>query len=193
MPQSFNVQGQIDQTDGWEDRLFMMKLIEMARRNLKEWIDAFAQSTKEIHPILRIGNPYHGISLEILDQNADLVTMGASGHTVLEKLFIGSMTDRVVRHSHCPVLTVLQKPSKQDFKNIVYSTSLSEREFGFAEVINNAQALYGATAHVLRVNTPENFRLDPDSCNELHEFVHEVKLENCTLNDSMIIPLKQVS
>lgn len=36
----------------------------------------------------------------------DLVVIGHTGHSRLHNLFLGSTTDRVVRHAHCPVLVV---------------------------------------------------------------------------------------
>lgn len=40
--------------------------------------------------------------------NIDLVVLGARGYSLVEKLFIGSTTDRVVRRTPCPVLSVRQ-------------------------------------------------------------------------------------
>jgi nucleotide-binding universal stress UspA family protein len=36
----------------------------------------------------------------------DLVVMGTHGRTGLRHLFLGSVAEKVVRHAHCPVLTV---------------------------------------------------------------------------------------
>lgn len=58
----------------------------------------------------------------------DLVVMGTSGHSKLEEMIIGSNTEKVVRHSRCPVLTVHETAAKKEFKNIVYATSLAPLE-----------------------------------------------------------------
>jgi nucleotide-binding universal stress UspA family protein len=39
----------------------------------------------------------------------DLVVLGVRGHGLVEKLFIGSTTDRLMRQAHCPVLSVQPK------------------------------------------------------------------------------------
>ena len=57
----------------------------------------------------KIGTP----GFEILDlverEKADLVIMAAHSHTMLGRLFMGSNTDYVVHHIHCP-LYVFKKP-----------------------------------------------------------------------------------
>ena len=52
------------------------------------------------------GNPYKVI-LETIDKNGiDLTVMGASGRHGLDRLILGSVTERVVRESKSPVLIV---------------------------------------------------------------------------------------
>jgi nucleotide-binding universal stress UspA family protein len=40
------------------------------------------------------------------ENNIDLVVLGVRGHGVVETLFLGSTTDRVIRKAQCPVLSV---------------------------------------------------------------------------------------
>lgn len=51
------------------------------------------------------GTPYRAIQDYIDDEDIGLVTMGTHGRTGLERYFIGSVTERVVRTSDVPVLT----------------------------------------------------------------------------------------
>jgi nucleotide-binding universal stress UspA family protein len=53
------------------------------------------------HPSAALGICEHAEST-----NADLVVVGARGHTALDRLFIGSVAEQVVRHCPCPVLVV---------------------------------------------------------------------------------------
>jgi nucleotide-binding universal stress UspA family protein len=41
-------------------------------------------------------------------QDIDMVVLGIRGHTLWEKLLVGSTTDRLVRHTTIPVLAVRQ-------------------------------------------------------------------------------------
>lgn len=43
---------------------------------------------------------------------ADLIIVGSLGHNFLSRLFLGSVSDAVVRHANCSVLIVREKPAK---------------------------------------------------------------------------------
>jgi hypothetical protein len=108
--------------------------------------------------------------------------MGTSGRSKLEEMIIGSNTEKVIRHSACPVLTVHEKPGNNEFKNIVYATSMSEDEIEFAGVVKNAQEMYNATVHIVRINTPDNFQSDTTVKKVMQNFARKLKLKNYTLN-----------
>lgn len=111
IPQSFNAQGQIDGSEGWEDRFYTFKLIEKGKLDLSNRAEEFSSPQVRVTQVMRIRNPYHAISTTIANQNIDLVVMGTCGNSWLEKLLVGSTTDKVIRFSKCPVLTMNQKPS----------------------------------------------------------------------------------
>src|SRR6185436_16875591 len=82
----------------------------------------------------------------------------------------------------CPVLTVHEKPVTSEFKNIVYATSLSDREKSFVEVVRGLQEIYNATIHLVRVNTPVVFQPDHVVKKVMEDFARKNKLQNYTLN-----------
>ena len=43
-------------------------------------------------------------------ENADLIVVGSHGRSGVSRFFIGSVSDYVVRHAHCPVMVVRGKP-----------------------------------------------------------------------------------
>ncbi len=42
------------------------------------------------------------------EQKVDMIVLAIRGHTLWEKLLVGSTTDRVIRHAPCPVLAIRQ-------------------------------------------------------------------------------------
>jgi len=52
------------------------------------------------------GAPWQTIVDRAAAGRYDLVVMGTHGHTGLKHVLLGSVTERVVRHASCPVLTV---------------------------------------------------------------------------------------
>ena len=53
-----------------------------------------------------LGNVYSEIADAVVRQGADLVVMGTHGRSGLAHVVLGSVTEKVVRHSKVPVLTV---------------------------------------------------------------------------------------
>jgi len=52
------------------------------------------------------GRPFEAITDYVVEKEIDLVVLGVRGHGVVETLFLGSTTDRVIRKAQCPVLSV---------------------------------------------------------------------------------------
>lgn len=180
--QSFNVEGQIDDEDGWENKIFTLKLLKRNRVQLEDLVSVAAEQGVRVKTALRIGNPFHGIRTLITEHRANLIVMGTTGHTKFEDMVIGSTAEKVVRYAKCPVLTVHEKPSLQKCRNIVYATNLSDGEVEFAEVVRNVQRISNAVIHVVRVNTPMNFQPDYVTKRVMRTFVNRLLLENYTVN-----------
>jgi nucleotide-binding universal stress UspA family protein len=180
--ESFNAVGQVSVGDGWEDKLFTMKLIEKNKAQLEQVAKAVGTDGVVVTCELKLGNPFHGMKTVIAEHNVDLVVMGTSGRSKFEEMIVGSNTERVVRHAKCPVLTVHEKPSGKDFANIVYATSMNDDEKKFADVVRNAQEMYQAKVHLVRINTPMNFQSDHLSLKIMKEFARKINLQNYTLN-----------
>jgi nucleotide-binding universal stress UspA family protein len=53
-----------------------------------------------------LGSPYEDIVRVAKRQRADLLVMGTHGRTGLTKVLLGSVAERVLRTSSCPVMTV---------------------------------------------------------------------------------------
>jgi nucleotide-binding universal stress UspA family protein len=81
-------------------------VVESFRKDLE-----FSQCNGECKTInlstkIKEGKPYNEI-LEVVDkEEVDLIVMGASGRHGLDKFMLGSVTERVMRASKCPVMVV---------------------------------------------------------------------------------------
>lgn len=179
---SLNVEGQVSADNNWEDRLFTMKLIEKGKKQLSKTAEDPKLEGIKVKQELRVGSPYHGMNAIITEKKVDLVVMGTSGRTDLEQMIIGSNTEKVVRRSHCPVLTMHNKPASKDFKNIVYATSMDRDEEVFSRIVRSTQKLYDATIHLVRINTPGNFQRDVVVKKYMQDFAKKLQLKNFTIN-----------
>ncbi|HEY0652884.1 MAG TPA: universal stress protein [Chryseosolibacter sp.] len=180
--ESFNAEGQISDEEGWEEKHFTLMLIQKSKAQLEQ-VAKYAEDEGVLVKFeLRLGNPFHGMRTVITDQDVDLVVMGTSGRSKLEEMLVGSNTEKVVRHSKCPVLTVHEKPSCKEFVNIVYASSLNENEKAFAQIVKNTQDMYNAKVHLVRINTPMNFQPDHDVKRVMQEFARKVGLKDYTMH-----------
>ncbi len=179
---SMNVEGQVNSDSGWEDRIFTMKLIEKAKKQMAKLVEDPKLEGVKVKQELRVGSPYHGMNKIIIERKVDLVVMGTAGHSGLEEMIIGSNTEKVVRTANCPVLTVHNKPASKDFKDIVYATSMDKEEEVFSRIVRTTQKLYDGTIHLVRINTPGNFQRDVVVKKYMQDFAKKLQLKNYTLN-----------
>lgn len=180
---SFNVEGQVSLEGNMEERMFTMALIKKARKQMETLLSSSLVAGVKVKAALRIGTPFHGMRTIITDSKVDLVVMGTAGHTKVEEMIIGTNTEKVVRHSKCPVLTVQKKPAKSEFKSIVYATALSKEEEPFASVVKQMQGLYDdSVVHLVRINTPGNFQRDVVVRKYMQDFAKKQMLKKYTIN-----------
>lgn len=179
---SFNITGEVNVSSGWEDKLFTMKLIERSRKQMDKLFEDVKATGVKVKQELRVGTAFHGMRDIISEQKVDLVVMGTAGRTKMQEMIIGTNTEKVVRHSKVPVLTVHKKPVTTDFKSIVYATSMSKDEEVFSRVVRNTQLMYDSTVHLVRINTPGNFQRDAVVKKAMQDFAKKLQLKNFTIN-----------
>jgi nucleotide-binding universal stress UspA family protein len=76
------------------------EMLEQQAKRIEEW----GASVKETH--LREGRAAEEI-VELAEEiGAGLIVMGSRGHGRLRRALMGSVSDAVVRHAHCPVTIV---------------------------------------------------------------------------------------
>lgn len=73
---------------------------------LAEWVVAEDAPGLTIHRTWEHGHPVSNIIHYAEEKGCDLIVMGTHGRGMLKKMLIGSVAERVVRKSQCPVLTV---------------------------------------------------------------------------------------
>lgn len=78
--------------------------------------------------IIREGNASKKIIETAEKEKADLIVMGRKGMSAIEKLFIGSVANQVLRNSPVPVLLTKKKSGKPRFKKILVPTDFSAQE-----------------------------------------------------------------
>ena len=91
---------------------YRQPLAEYAEDNAKEILKeakekATAAGVKAVETLIRQGAPRSVIAKKIAPEvNADLIVMGATGYGMVERMFMGSVSESTMRHATCDVLVV---------------------------------------------------------------------------------------
>ncbi len=78
--------------------------------------------------LIKEGNAAKKIIEVAEEEKADLIVMGRRGLSAIEKLFIGSVANQVLRNSPVPMLLTKKKSGKPRFKKFLVPTDFSEQE-----------------------------------------------------------------
>lgn len=78
--------------------------------------------------IVKEGNASKKIIETAEERKVDLIVMGRKGLSALEKLFLGSVANQVLRNASVPVLLTKKKAGKVRFNKILVPTDFSEME-----------------------------------------------------------------
>jgi nucleotide-binding universal stress UspA family protein len=80
-----------------------------AEAYLKAQRDNLIRSGFDVSTLLCHASPADGILNATTDYAVDLIAMSTHGHSRIARWAVGSVADKVVCHSYCPVLLVRQK------------------------------------------------------------------------------------
>jgi nucleotide-binding universal stress UspA family protein len=59
-----------------------------------------------VHEVVEEGEAAATIVKEAENRSVDVIVVGSHGRTGIKRLFLGSVSEHVVRHAHCPVLVI---------------------------------------------------------------------------------------
>lgn len=180
--QNFNTMGEVTMGENFMDKMYMVDLTNKRKEQFKQLEEEHAGKAYKFSTSLTYGNPYAGISGEIGEIKADLVIMGSKGSSGLEELLIGSNTEKVVRNSTCPVITVKDKVSANSIKKIVFASDFKDNGKKVIKKLKYLQELLGAQIRLVKINTPNSFEKSTVSMKNINEFIEENKLENAEID-----------
>ncbi|EKB47490.1 universal stress protein UspE [Cecembia lonarensis LW9] len=122
------------------------------------------------------GNPFVGISKEIVEAQADIVVMGSKGSSGLEEVLIGSNTEKVVRNATCPVITIKSPVKPKDIKKVVFASDFNEVPGDVVKRLKAAIETIDAELHLVKINTPSMFENTRTSIEKINAFVKDFKV-----------------
>jgi nucleotide-binding universal stress UspA family protein len=169
------------------------------KRELKKLAKAAADHVqKESDPVLGFhpditvveNEPIEAI-LSASQEQIELIIMGMHGHSRAERLFMGSVTDRVIRRSRVPVLAVYHAPPERPIQKILCPMNPSEAGKQALEYAAQIGKAFDAHLTVLHVVEPGDA---PLTCPIVGESVKKTcSVEEVNLHGSAAKTILEVS
>ena len=163
------------------EETYLKEMKTRAEKDFKKMREKWAKEGPKIRTFIQFGAPTPTISRVAEEEKADIIVMGTKGASGLKEFFVGSNTEKVVRWSSIPVITIKKSVKGTSIKNIVFPSAMDEDE-DLTMRVKALQDFFKATLHVLYINTPANFRTDVISRQKLKDFAKRFMLKNFTLN-----------
>ena len=137
----------------------------------------------KVHGILREeDNVYETIAEVVKEIEADIIVMGTHSRSKMNRFLIGSNTDRVIRITDVPVLSVKRRHEHFIVKNIAFASNFYGESYSVFKAIKSIVDLYKAKIHFVKVITPGHFETTLESRKLMEDFAKNFKLTDSSIN-----------
>ncbi|PZD78781.1 universal stress protein [Mesonia sp. K7] len=137
------------------ESIFFMKL---AHQKFEKMMALDFLEGIKVHETVQFNKTFEGIMDFIKENKVDLIVMGSHGVSGMKEIFIGSNTEKVVRHAEVPVLVVKHDFEINGINSMIYATDLLEdKRHSFLKALNFARKM-DAMMHVVYINTSNKFK-----------------------------------
>ncbi|MEZ4855342.1 MAG: universal stress protein [Gelidibacter sp.] len=155
-------------------------LLKLAEQKFAEFLDKPYLENVAVTPIVKHFKVFSEVNEVAKAQQADLIVMGSQGASGMKEIFIGSNTEKVVRHSEIPVLIIKHNPVLMDFETVVFASDFEEHSINAYIKASQMFEILNIKMHLLYVNLPnESFK----SSSEIEKKVtHFLKKADGNLN-----------
>lgn len=178
-PDSFKTIGM--QYDDPMEQVYMKKIIDMIREKLTDVVvDNAGYEEDRLFFKIQIGNPFHNVIDEIVEEKVDMVVVGTEGAEGLNEFFVGSNAEKIVRKASCPVIAIKNKVAIESINNIVFASDFMRADDEFTDHLKNLQKLFGAKLHIVKINTPASFTSTRHDRKQIDEFVEKYNIKRYT-------------
>lgn len=187
--------------DNMAQAVFYLKLAE---KRFDAFLDKDYLKDLNVTRIVKHFKVFSEVNEVANEHEADLIVMGSHGTGGVKELFVGSNTEKVVRHSDIPVLVVKHNPILMDFDNVVFACDFTEESIQAYLNACNLFNLLGSKMQMVYVNRPDAsfkstpeiekivanfFKIADQSLNKMKDvhYVSDYSVEKGVLNFSNVI------
>lgn len=152
----------------------LAKRVAFAKEETRKKFDALKKAKNlDFKALVEEGNASKKI-IEIAEkEKADLIVLGKRGLSAIEKLFIGSVANQVLRNSSVPVLLTKKKKGKPRFKKILVPTDFSEQEEVERDYAWKLAKGFDSALTLLHVLELHDYEFTPRALDEMFDVVEK--------------------
>lgn len=146
----------------WDPGVAMMAGIHASevmidlRRQMAEALQAAVAETPRVEPVLMRGGDVASLLAAVANLNADLIAVGAHGHSRAAGVVFGSVATALSRHATCSTLVARPLGDRSYPGRIMHANDGSPEATDAARVAGQIAAMHGATVVSLHVTDDEN-------------------------------------
>ena len=152
--------------------------VSKAQKSFDKMLDKYKTSEAKITTSVEYGNPSIAILKMIEIQKIDLVIMGTRGASGLKEMLVGSNTEKIVRGSRVPVISIPDGTKVTKVNRIVFPNSLQEPNEELTQAVKNLQNFFKAELHLVYINTPALFKRDYETVGRLRTYTKRYMFKN---------------
>jgi nucleotide-binding universal stress UspA family protein len=180
-----------DATFAFETQLIHME--EYARDRLRRLMDDY---DIEWEPLIATGNAADEIARLAIENGSDMAITATRGHSGLRRLILGSVTERLMRTLHCPLLAVrrhekyIDEPAKEEkrFKRILIGCDFSPDSNLAVEYGLSLAQEFEAELHLVHVLEPPIYKEWPKTTEETKEKIRKNLYEQLKQKLEAMVP-----
>ena len=168
-----------------EHILFFMKI---AKKRFDSFLQLDFLKNVKHEDVVDVGPTAEVIIKNIKKRNADIVVMGSTGasQSILDEVFVGSNTDKIVGGTDVPVLVVKRKMDHFDIQNVVFASNFKEESLAAFKKTKDFADSFDAKLKLLYINLPGSQFLSSTEIREhMRSFLHKTQIP--LTNENIII------
>ncbi|NMH86757.1 universal stress protein [Flavivirga algicola] len=143
-------------TASGEEPQKIIYFLKLAEQRFEDFLKKDYLKDVKVIPIVKHFKVFSEVNEIAQKYDADLIVMGSHGASGVKEFFIGSNTERVVRHADIPVLVVKNDLPQINFEVIAYACDFLEESI---EAYQRAVKMFekmGARLYLVYVNLPND-------------------------------------
>ncbi len=148
--------------------------LKLAEQKFETFLDKDYLKDVNVLPIVKHFKVFSEVSQVAKEHSADLIVMGSHGTSGFSEIFVGSNTEKVVRHSEIPVLVIKNRPKSMDYKKVIFASDFSDEAVKPYINASNLLTSFGSDMYLLNVNVPgERFKSSSEMETTMTEFLQK--------------------